>query len=52
MESKIIDHLGLVSGMWDELEVTQIIDNVIPQDATYRNISIGNICKEIGRAHV
>ena len=47
MESKIIDHLGLVSGMWDELEVTQIIDNVIPQDATYRNISIGNICKAL-----
>lgn len=47
MESKVIDHLGLVSGMWDELELTKTIDQLIPQDDTYRNISIGNLCKSL-----
>ena len=47
MESKVIDHLGLLSGIWDELELTKTIDQWIPQDSTYRHVSVGNICKAL-----
>ena len=47
MESKVIDHLGLVSGIWDELQISKTIDQALPQDDTYRNVSIGVLCKAL-----
>ncbi len=47
MESKILDHLGLICGVWDELEISATIDKAVPQDETYRNVSIGDICKSL-----
>ena len=31
-KSQVIDHLGLVAGMYDQLEIGQVIDEAIPQD--------------------
>lgn len=45
--SKIVDHLGLVSGMCDELDLVNQIDRHIPQDLEQREISVGNICKAL-----
>lgn len=47
MESKVIDHLGLVSGIWDELQVSETIDRAIQQDDTCRNVSVGVLCKSL-----
>jgi len=40
-ESKELNHLGLVAGMYDELGIGESIDALIPQDMKQRNISIG-----------
>lgn len=40
-----INHLGLVAGMYDELEIGTIIDKAIPQDFEKRNVSIGQAVK-------
>ena len=44
-ESKELNHLGLVAGMFDELEIGKSIDAFIPQDMKQRNISIGQVLK-------
>lgn len=44
-QSKILDHLGLVAAMFDELEIGQQIDRAIPQDFDERIVSIGNAVK-------
>lgn len=44
-ESKILDHLGLVAGMCDELEIQQQIDERIVQDFEQREVSIGQAVK-------
>jgi hypothetical protein len=31
-ESKTIEHLGLVAGMYDELGIGELIDEMSPQD--------------------
>ena len=40
-----LDHLGLVAGMYDELEIGKQIDTLIPQDFDQRNISVGTAVK-------
>lgn len=45
METKILDNLGLVSQMFDELEIGKTIDSLIPQDMSQRNVSIGQCVK-------
>lgn len=45
IESKNIDHLGLVAGMYDELGIGEVIDNAIKQDEEKRNVSIGQAVK-------
>ncbi len=40
-ESKELNHLGLVAGMYDELRIGQSIDALIPQDMKQRNLTIG-----------
>ena len=43
--SKSLDHLGLVSGMFDELGIGELIDQLIPQDHKKRNVSVGQAVK-------
>jgi len=44
-ESKELNHLGLVAGMYDELGIGNSINALIPQDMKQRNLSIGEILK-------
>jgi len=44
-KSKSINHLGLVAGMCDELELSKVIDQVIQQDRQKRTVSIGQAVK-------
>jgi len=44
-KSKVINHLGLVAGMCDELGLSELIDRVIPQDREKRTVSIGQAVK-------
>lgn len=43
--SKLLKHLGLVSGMCDELGISDMIDRALPQDKTHRIVSIGQSVK-------
>lgn len=45
--SKSINHLGLVSAMFDELGLVELIDSLIKQDLDNRKISIGTSCKAL-----
>lgn len=45
IESKNLDHLGLVAGMYDELGIGDIIDGAIEQDLEARHVSIGPAMK-------
>lgn len=44
-ESKELDHLGLVAGMYDELEIGKRIDEHITQDFEQRKVSVGQAVK-------
>jgi len=44
-ESKVLDHLGLVAGMFEELEIGDRIDEHIAQDFDEREISVGQAVK-------
>ena len=43
--SKLINHLGLVAGMCDELGVSDLINRVMIQDKEKRTVSIGQAVK-------
>lgn len=45
IESKTLDHLGLVAGMYDELGIGDVIDEAIEQDFDSRSVSIGQVVK-------
>lgn len=45
IETKQLEHLGLVAGMIDELGIVELIDSLIKQDMSQRKVSIGTICK-------
>jgi len=45
IESKTLDHLGLVAGMYDELGIGDIIDEAIKQDEEKRSVSLGQAVK-------
>ena len=47
LQSKIFDHLGLVAGMFEELEIGDRIDEQIAQDFEKRNISVGQAVKTL-----
>jgi len=36
-----LDHLGLVAGMYEELEISERIDEHISQDFSRREVSVG-----------
>ncbi|MCS3783600.1 transposase [Salinibacter ruber] len=44
-ESKVLDHLGLVVGMFEELEIGDRIDEHIDQDLDEREVSVGQAVK-------
>ena len=44
--SKLLDHLGLVAGMYDELGLGDLIDRVLPQDQDKRTVSLGQSSDE------
>ena len=43
--SKVLNHLGLVSEMYEELEIGEIIDRVLPQSRDKRIVSLGQAVK-------
>ncbi|WP_338791793.1 DUF4277 domain-containing protein [Bernardetia sp. MNP-M8] len=43
--STSIDHLGLVSAIFNELGLVELIDSLIEQDIENRKISVGTSCK-------
>lgn len=47
VQSKTIDHLGLVAGMYDELNIGKNIDRAIKQNPNCRNLSVGTLCKAL-----
>jgi transposase len=46
-ESKVLDHLGLVAGMFEELELGDRIDEHIAQDFEQRNVLVGQAVKAL-----
>lgn len=44
-ESRNLDHLGLVAGIYDELGIGEAIDRLIPQDSEKRIVSVGQAVK-------
>jgi transposase len=44
-ESKVLDHLGLVAGIFEELEIGDRIDEHIAQDLEEREVSVGQAVK-------
>ncbi|MBA3532779.1 MAG: DUF4277 domain-containing protein, partial [Ardenticatenales bacterium] len=36
-QSEVLDHLGLVAAMYDELGIGELIDQLIPQDTSKRH---------------
>jgi transposase len=44
-QSQLLDHLGLVAGMFDELGIGEVIDRSIAQDASRRQGSVGQAVK-------
>jgi hypothetical protein len=44
-ESEVLDHLGLVAGMYDELQIGTRIDEHIAQDFEEREVSVGQAVK-------
>lgn len=43
--SKLLNHLGLVAGMYDELGIGELIDRLFVQDQEKRTVSIGQAVK-------
>ena len=44
-KSKLLNHLGLISGMYDELRIGELIDQILPQNEEKRVVSIGQAVK-------
>ena len=43
--SQTLDHLGVVAGVFDELGIGEVLDQVIPQDRSQRRVSVGQAVK-------
>ena len=43
--SQVLDHLGLVAAMYEELGIGEVIDHAIAQDLTKRTVSLGQAVK-------
>lgn len=44
-KSETLEHLGLVAGMFDELGIGDLVDELLPQDLSQRNVSVGQALK-------
>src|SRR5687768_5670731 len=44
-ESQVLDHLGLVAGMFDELGIGDILDQATQQDPQTRDLTVGEAVK-------
>jgi hypothetical protein len=44
-ESQVLDHLGLVAGMFDELGIGDILDQATHQDPQTRDLTVGEAVK-------
>lgn len=44
-QSTVLDHLGLVAGMYDELGISEVLDRLIVQDDENRKVSVGQAVK-------
>ena len=42
----VLDHLGLVEGMFDELGITEVIDKATQQDPEMRIVTAGHAVKQ------
>jgi len=45
--AKVVDHLGLIAGMVEELGIVEVIDKAIVQDTNKRHLSIGQVVKAL-----
>lgn len=43
--TQVLDHLGLVAGMFDELGITEVIDQATQQDPEMRIVTAGHAVK-------
>jgi transposase len=43
--SQILDHLGLVVGMFDELGIGEVVDNATQQNPEMRDLTVGEAVK-------
>ena len=43
--SESIEHLGVVAGMYEELGIGELLDDVIEQDLEQRQLSVGQCVK-------
>jgi transposase len=46
--SQVLDHLGLVAGMFDELDIGGIIDQATQQNPEMRDLTVGEAVKAMG----
>ena len=44
-KSETLEHLGLVAGMFDELGIGELVDELVPQDLSRRKVSVGQALK-------
>lgn len=44
-KSETLEHLGLVAGMFDELGIGGLVDELLPQDLSQRKVSVGQALK-------
>jgi transposase len=44
-KSETLEHLGLVAGMFDELGIGDLVDELVPQDLSQRKVSVGQALK-------
>lgn len=47
--SQTLDHLGLVSGIYEEIGIRERIDQTIDQDCDKRHVSLGQAAKRPSR---
>ena len=48
-QSQVIDHLGLVTGMFDELGMGEIINQATPHNPDMRDLTVGEAVKAMVR---
>ena len=49
--SQILDHLGLVAGMFDELGIGEVVDKATQQNPEMRDLTVGEAVKGPRSSH-